>query len=154
MSFVTRSRYVSASCPPPWVSVFVVATSQHAPWSIPGASDACFAMRVIQLTRCFRISKCSSSAILAIGKIRMLCRSRPVLPAHVPSRLLVSHHLFHLHFCFHIRRPAAPPACCISRDSWCFCHSFLRFELLVALPCRCHPVPCMGLQWRWRARGR
>jgi hypothetical protein len=26
--------------------------------------------------------------------------------------------------------------------------------LLVALPCRCHPVPCMGLQWRWRARGR
>jgi hypothetical protein len=60
----------------------------------------------------------------------MQCRPRPVLPAHVLLRLLISHHLFHLHFCFHIRRPAAPPACCNSRDT-----GYFILTLLSGLSC-------------------
>jgi hypothetical protein len=145
---------VSASCPPPWVSDFLSAIRQHAQWSIRGGCDACFAMWVICHARYFRISKCSSSAILAIGKIRMQCLPRPVSPAHAPLRLLISHHLIHLHFGFSIRRPASPPACCISRDTWCCSHPFLRFELLVARPCHCLSVQHLGLQRGWCAGGR
>ena len=82
---VTCSRYMSASCPRPWAAVCLSATRQSVSWSIQGGTSC--VMQSIHNTKSviFRISKCSSSAILAAGEL-YLQNQRTGTPCSTISR--------------------------------------------------------------------